>query len=125
MWQSIWWWSARCTMTHQAILDNHVVELKQQSLQAYAAAARDFPPTFNDEYTPGSLSSMTWAHTLHHCMVLCGVRVLVEAAQADFSYWNYRRMKVTVYTLTRSRGLLCAGFTCVMFVFVVMIGWLR
>jgi hypothetical protein len=41
--QSVWWWSARCTLAHQALLENAALELKEYAERCLATAARAYP----------------------------------------------------------------------------------
>lgn len=50
--QSVWWWSGRCALAHQALLENNVLELRGHVERAFATAMRDVP-----ESEPGSQSA--------------------------------------------------------------------
>jgi hypothetical protein len=39
----VWWWSARCTLAHQALLENAALELKEYAERCLATALRAYP----------------------------------------------------------------------------------
>ena len=104
--QSVWWWSGRCTLAHQALLENNALELKEYAERCFATAVRDV-----SESEPGNLenndegveegksadavqveSEPIARRRENSARLLLLLQALVESAHADFTFWNYRRM---------------------------------
>jgi DNA-binding PadR family transcriptional regulator len=115
MFQSVWWWSGRCTLAHQSLLDNNALELKEYAERCFATAVRDVPEPVpgNDEGADDQLDPNGALDRA--CRLLMLVQVLVESAHVDFTFWNYRRMLSSLEraqlvsglqsTLTGARGV--------------------